>query len=127
MAVAMSAANVRLARPAAPLRAQRARPAARRAVAAVRAAAPRDVEAAKAAVVAGLIASFAGAPLIEAAPAYAVVVRGPAARLLRSGPSVASPASCARLRRAPLPRGGGPQRAAAPAAARAPRGACRQG
>jgi len=104
MAVAMSAANVRLARPAAPLRAAR-RPAVASRRVVVRAAAPRDAEAAKAAVVAGLIASFAGAPLIEAAPAYAVVVRGSAAR---SGPSVASLACAARLRRPRLPRAAGP-------------------
>ena len=78
---AMLSANVRIARPAAPLRARVARSVAstgRRTVA-VRAAAPRDAEAAKAAVVGALVAALSGAPLMEAAPAYAVVVRARAA------------------------------------------------
>ena len=114
--------NASIARPAVSFRAPRVNRAATggRQVVVVRAAA-RDTEAAKAAVVGALVATLAGAPLMDAAPAFAVTVRSAARANPRLGPPVASAPSHARRRRTTrCPRARTP-RGAPVAAPRAPR------
>ena len=80
----MLSANVRVARPAAPLRASRvARAATGRPSCVSVCAEAKASEAAKTAVVGALVAALAGAPMMEAAPAYAVAVRSAARRAVR--------------------------------------------
>jgi len=120
---AMSALmNAAIARPAVSFRAPRVNRSATggRQAMVVRAAA-RDTEAAKAAVVGALVATLVGAPLMDAAPAFAVTVRSARRANPRLGPPVASAASHARRRRTTRSPSAGTRRAAPVAAPRAPR------
>ena len=111
--------NATIARPTVSFRPSRVSRAANggRASVVVRASA-RESEAAKAAVVGALVATLAGAPLMDAAPAFAVTVRSDARANPRLGPLVSLAASHA-LRRRSTRRRSARTHPAPPVAARA--------
>ena len=114
--------NATIARPTVSFRPSRVSRAANggRASVVVRASA-RESEAAKAAVVGALVATLAGAPLMDAAPAFAVTVRSARRANPRLGPSAPFAASHARSRRTTAWPSARTRRAAPVAAPRVPR------